>query len=284
MKSTPLIRWAGSKRQLVPLLSSCWPGDNYRYIEPFMGSACLFFAISPRKAILSDSNIELTNTFDQIRKHPERIYQALKRIPRDSESYYILRAKEVGSLNRFDRATRFLFLNRFCFNGLYRTNLKGQFNVPFSGSKTGDFPSWENFSSAAYMLRNVDLKCGDFSTIVSNEVKANDFVYLDPPYAVKNSKIFNQYGPQTFGLKDLERLKEVLHKIDSANARFLLSYANCKEAQEMFKEWPMVKVEVQRNIAGFAKHRRRESEILISNFNCESLTKFKNDQLTTRDH
>lgn len=236
----------------------------------------MFFAISPPKALLSDLNGELIGAFDAVRQHPDAVYSSLIKMPRGSESYYSIRKQDPNSLNSIDRAARFLFLNRFCFNGLYRTNQKGEFNVPFASSKTGDFPSWKDFSLAASGLKNVDLRCGDFASILSKEIKSGDFVYLDPPYAVQNSRIFRQYGPQTFGLEDLERLRETLERIDSVGALFLLSYANCEEAKHFFHNWPTIEVEVQRNIAGFAKHRRRASEILVSNFDCVSLANRRN--------
>lgn len=241
-----------------------------------MGSACVFFAISPPRALLSDLNGELVGAFLAVRQQPEAVYTSLLSIPRGADSYYSIRKLDPNSLNPADRAARFLFLNRFCFNGLYRTNQKGEFNVPFASSKTGDFPPWEEFLLAASKLKNVDLRCGDFASIVTNEVKKGDFVYLDPPYAVQNERIFSQYGPQTFGLGDLERLRETLDRIDSSGALFLLSYANSEEAKSLFKNWPAIEVEVQRNIAGFAKHRRRASEILVSNFDCDSLISRRN--------
>jgi DNA adenine methylase len=276
IKPKSFIRWAGSKRQLVPLLSSCWPGDDYRYIEPFMGSACVFFSISPPRALLSDLNAELIGMFESVRQAPEAVYSSLLSIPMGAESYYTIRKMDPNLLIPTDRAARFLFLNRFCFNGLYRTNLKGEFNVPFASSRTGGYPSWDEFSLASNRLKNVDIRCGDFASILASEVKDGDFVYLDPPYAVQNTRIFSQYGPQTFGLNDLERLRETLIKIDSSGALFLLSYADCDEAKHFFRDWPTTNVEVQRNIAGFAKHRRRAAEILVSNFDCESLAEQRN--------
>jgi DNA adenine methylase len=271
-KPKPFIRWAGSKRQLVPLLSSCWPGENYRYVEPFMGSACVFFEISPAKALLSDLNDDLILTFDMVRKFPEKTYSAITELPRGSECYYKIRDLDPDDLEPIRRAARFLYLNRFCFNGLYRTNMKGKFNVPYASSKTGNFPSWEDFSHAAKSLESVDLRCGDFASVLSKEVKSGDFVYLDPPYAVRNKRIFNQYGPDTFGLNDLERLSENLEMINSSGALFLLSYANCEEAKFLFRQWSTIEVEVQRNIAGFARHRGRASELLMSNFDISHLT------------
>lgn len=277
MKVKPFIRWAGSKRKLVPVLTSFWPGNDYRYIEPFMGSACLFFSILPSRAILSDINKELVDTFNEVRKDPIALYSSIIRIPRGPESYYHLRKQSPNSLNPINRAARFIFLNRFCFNGLYRTNLNGAFNVPFAKSKTGDFPSEEEFINVANSLKNVELKCGDFESIISNEIQKGDFIYLDPPYAVKNTRIFRQYDPQTFGLDDLERLRNILIKIDQIGAFFLLSYANCEEAKHYFCTWPSREVEVHRNIAGFSKHRRNASEILVSNFDGKFLMKVKHE-------
>lgn len=243
-----------------------------------MGSACVFFSISPTRALLSDINAELVGMFEAVRQTPEAVYASLLSIPVGAESYYIIRKIDPNSLASTDRAARFIFLNRYCFNGLYRTNLKGEFNVPYASSKTGGLPTWDAFVLAANMLKNVDIKCGDFASILANEVKADDFIYLDPPYAVQNERIFSQYGPQTFGLNDLERLRDTLIQIDSIGAKFLLSYANSQEAKLYFRDWHNTTVEVQRNIAGFAKHRRRASEVLVSNFDCESLANFRNDQ------
>lgn len=241
-----------------------------------MGSACVFFSISPTRALLSDLNAELVSTFDAVRKHPDQIYSSLIGMPKGADSYYTIRKQNPNSLNIIERAVRFIYLNRFCFNGIYRTNLRGEFNVPFASSKTGDFPSWDEFFRSAQRLRNVDLRCGDFASIVSSEVGKGDFIYLDPPYAVKNSRVFRQYGPATFGLDDLGRLREVLETINSTGALFLLSYANCEEAKQLSRDWNSINVEVQRNVAGFAKHRRRAAELLISNFVCNPLKNSKN--------
>lgn len=241
-----------------------------------MGSACVFFSISPQRALLSDMNAELVGAFNAVRHDPAAVYSSLLSIPIGAESYYRIRKMDPISLNPTDRAARFLFLNRFCFNGLYRTNQKGEFNVPFASSKTGGFPSWDEFALAASRLKNAEIRCGDFASLVDNEVKKGDFVYLDPPYAVQNKKIFRQYGPQTFGLEDLDRLRNTLKRIDSRGALFLLSYANCDEAKDYFSDWSAIDVEVQRNIAGFARHRRMASEILVSNFECESLLSHRN--------
>lgn len=261
----PLLRWAGSKRKLLPKLLPYW-GEGYpRYLEPFAGSAALFYAISPPRAILSDINADLVETLTAVRDHPRAIYRRLVALPRGRRSYNRLRKMAPTSMESLDRAARFLFLNRFCFNGLYRTNVAGRFNVPYSPQGTGDIPSWKQFCASARHLRSATIFHGDFAKVLASTVRAGDFVYLDPPYAVANRRIFRQYGPQTFGLCDLERLVGCLHCIDAIGAKFVLSYAYCSEAVFMFKNWPCRKLFTQRNISGFAKHRRTAAEILVTN-------------------
>jgi DNA adenine methylase len=230
-----------------------------------MGSASLFFSLCPSRALLSDLNQELVETFTTVRDHPRAVYNRLTAIPVGKESYNELRAKSSTGMNARDRAARFIFLNRFCFNGIYRTNMAGNFNVPFSSTKTGQLPDWGNFYAAAKALRNADIRCADFETIVTEETERGDFVYLDPPYAVSNRRIFRQYGPQVFGTNDLERLADALTVIDKKGIHFVVTYAMSQEALQAFRGWHVKRVFTQRNVSGFAKHRRRAVELIITN-------------------
>jgi DNA adenine methylase len=264
-KITPFLRWAGSKRRLLPKLSAYWSGDSERYVEPFVGSAALFFAIQPPQAVLSDINSDLIEAFALIRDDAAAVYERLIELPLGRKSYYALRAKNPVILSPLDRAARFIFLNRFCFNGLYRTNSQGAFNVPYARAKTGGLPSWQQLQACSALLANVALCHGDFEEILLTRVKPKDFVYLDPPYAVQNRRVFRQYGPNTFGITDLKRLSAVLDEIHSRGAYFVLSYAWCREANQTFSKWPARRVYTQRNIAGFVRHRRRAAELIVSN-------------------
>ena len=261
----PFLRWAGSKRQQLPKLMSKWlPGR--RYVEPFMGSACLYFALSPEMAVLGDMNSDLIETFICIRDRPQEVYDHTVAIPNNKETYYAWRLKSPKALNSVQRAARFLYLNRYCFNGLYRTNLRGQFNVPYAPNKTGSLLPWESFQKCSKMLARATLRCADFEQLICEEVEPNDFIYLDPPFAVGNRRIFRQYGPDTFGLLDLERLAQLLVGIDYVGAKFVLSYADSPEVRTLFSEWSIAHTYVQRNIAGFSRHRRKTRELIISNF------------------
>jgi DNA adenine methylase len=229
-----------------------------------MGSAALFFAIEPAAAVLSDINSSLVETLCAVRDHPRAVCNRLHRLPQGKEAYYRIREEDATQLSSLDRAARFVYLNRFCFNGLYRTNLKGKFNVPYAASKTGQLPSQEVLFKAAKILSCAQITTNDFDETLKT-VQPGDFVYMDPPYAVQNSKIFRQYGPDCFGTDDLARLASALPDIDSCGATFLVSYAMCQEALEAFDGWHIQRVQTQRSVAGFSRHRREAIEILVSN-------------------
>jgi DNA adenine methylase len=175
-----------------------------------------------------------------------------------------MRREDPNALPRIDAAARFIFLNRFCFNGLFRTDSAGRFNVPYGGSKVGHLPSVAELRRAARALKSARLVRGDFERVLEH-AKAGDFVYLDPPFAVENRRVFRQYGPQTFGLNDLARLAEALVELDHRGAAFVVSYAYCSEALDAFAQWNKRKLFVNRNIAGFRRFRRRAAELIVTN-------------------
>lgn len=260
----PPIRWAGSKRKLLADLEGYWRGHT-RYIEAFAGSACLFFRIRPDVGLLNDTNKELIHALSMMRLAPRLLHEQLSEMAPDPKVYYRLRQKQPDKFDPIDRAVRFFYLNRYCFNGIYRTNLKGEFNVPYAGSKTGNFPSLTEWLSAAKELEKAELHCEDFDIFVRSNAKAGDFVYMDPPYAVSNRRVFYQYSAQTFGLEDLRRLQELMHHLDSIGATFVVSYADSPEAELIGMGWNIAKKAVQRNVAGFAERRKIDSEVVISN-------------------
>lgn len=163
-----------------------------------------------------------------------------------------------------EQAARFFALNRACFNGLYRTNRDGDFNVPY-GRKTGTLPPSSMFYRASVALRGAKLKAGDFSQTLRS-VRAEDFVYLDPPYVYSDRKDRGEYGVGCFGLGDLDRLFQCLIDLDARNAYFLLSYLESDEILERAAGWHIHSVPVKRQISGFAKFRRCVNEVLISNY------------------
>lgn len=267
--SKPFLRWAGSKRQLVPKLLQFLQPSRDRYIEPFMGSACLYFAAQPKGAVLSDLNVELVNTFRVVRDRPRELAARLHRLPQGKRAYYRIRATQPANLSSLSRAARFLYLNRFCFNGLYRTNRAGQFNVPFGGDRVGQLAPESLLYDAAELLKSATLRAGDFETILYDSVEAGDFVYLDPPYSVKGRRVFREYGPSSFGRDDIQRLVKAVRMIDERGADFVLSYALSRALVKTLGQWNIYQVDTRRNIAGFTGSRRTVTELIVTNVDCK---------------
>ncbi len=260
----PFLRWAGSKRKQIPRLREFWSANYDRYVEPFAGSACFFFSLCPKKALLADKNADLIETFQLVRDDPNRVYDRVVAIPRTKERYYFERALNPAKLTPIQRAARFIYLNRNCFNGIYRTNLSGQFNVPFASSKVGAFITRDEFIETSKSLQCATLRSWDFGTTL-RYVHDGDFVYLDPPYAVESRRVFREYGERPFCANDLSRLEEHLVKINQRGAAFVVSYADCREARSLAVNWNSCRMRVRRHIAGFADARRTAYELLISN-------------------
>jgi DNA adenine methylase len=257
------LRWAGSKKQLLPVLEQYWTSGFSRYIEPFAGSSCLFFHLEPQSAILGDVNTELIGAMRAIRLDAPRVIECLRRIPKGKRSYYKARRAMPAQLGVFEAAARFLYLNSLCFNGLYRTNGDGQFNVPYCPPGHKTVPE-SLLLEASKHLRRATLVQGDFEDTVVDATDG-DFVYLDPPYAVSRRRVFSQYGPTLFGARDLLRLRRALRRLDRRGAKFVVSYADCSEARETFRTWTVQRVRTRRNIAGFTGDRRGSYELLATN-------------------
>lgn len=267
--SKPFIRWAGSKRQSLTHLRPYWSSAFGRYVEPFAGSACLFFDLNPAEAILADINAELITTYSAIKRNVFRVIEALRRLKKGEKAYYQMRRLSPQMLNEFDLAARFLYLNARCFNGLYRTNLKGEFNVPYRppGYEAIDE---ERLVAAAQALIKVSLYQSDFEETL-NLVQAGDFVYLDPPYALDGRRVFSQYGPSSFSTSDLRRLGMCLQLISDRGASFVITYGDSPEARRLMRPWKPRRIWTRRNIAGFACNRRGSYELLASNIKLEQL-------------
>lgn len=258
------IRWAGSKKALLPILSQYWNANPSRYIEPFCGSACFFFAVDPPEAILGDLNAELITALRTLRYQPDRVTECLSRHSISATTYYRLRALDPWQMSEVELAARFLYLNRCCFNGIYRTNRAGRFNVPYGPPKSATAFDFETLVAAAQKLKQATLLQADFEETLC-KAEAGDFAYLDPPYAVASRRVFNEYHPKSFSHKDLKRLRSLLENLDRRGVAFVISYADSAEGRELVKGWNKRRVRTKRNIAGFAGARRTAYEVLGSN-------------------
>jgi len=260
----PFLRWAGSKRQILPTLSQYWNTRFDRYVEPFAGSACLFFHLAPRKALLGDINQELIRAYRSVRSRHREISRLLRTMRKGKRRYYKLRSLRPDRLSSEKRAARFIYLNRFCFNGIYRTNGNGYFNVPYGGDGSGSIPSPEMLLRAASLLRRATLVCGDFEKVL-DRVQRGDFVYMDPPFVVSNRRVFKEYDSGVFGRDDVVRLRRRLIELTAMQVPFVVSYIQSKEGEYLSRGFNVSRVTVRRNVSGFAYRRRKCRELLISN-------------------
>jgi len=262
--SEPFLRWAGSKRQLLPILDEYWSPKHRRYVEPFAGSACFFFHLRPHRALLGDINTELIATFQQVRNQVSDVIAELRHLRKGKREYLALRALRPESLNPAARAARFIYLNRYCFNGLFRTNEAGDFNVPYGGRRTGSIPSEAKLRECSLQLVGADLTATSFE-ITLRKTKKGDFVYLDPPYSVAAKRVFRQYDAMAFDAAKIELLRFWLHKLATKSVQFLATYADSHEGRYLAEGFNVRRARVRRNIAGFVAKRRHAYELLISN-------------------
>ena len=257
----PLIRWAGSKKQILDHLTPFAAGAS-RYIEPFAGSACLFFRLRPRRAILGDLNGELISTYRALKQNAEEIHVRLMQLRNSREEYLELRSIDPMTLDLVSGAARFLYLNRFCFNGLYRTNLSGKFNVPYGGHKSGTLPSREHLLATSRLLRRATLIRGRFQRTLAR-ARPGDFVYMDPPFSVEAKRTFKEYSQYGFSADDLVALRQAMEQMADRKIAFLVSYAECAESEYLATGFKVRKLAVKRHIAGSFANRVTSSEVLI---------------------
>jgi len=258
------LRWAGSKAKLIPQIKALIEGEYERYIEPFVGSGRLFFNLEPENAIISDVNEDLIETYQEIADNYRVVEGLLATYPVEKEFYYKLRATSPKKLTTTEIAARFIYLNRYCFNGLYRTNLKGEFNVPFAPLRTGNLPNLTEWEAISEQLQKTTICCADFQETIEKAGK-NDLIYLDPPYLSSEKRIFSEYNPKCFSRNDLDRLEDQILQVDGSGAKFILSYLDEPLVVKKFEHWRQINVTAQRNIAGFTNKRKLAKELLITN-------------------
>jgi DNA adenine methylase len=248
---------------MLSILRQYWVPTEGRYIEPFAGSACLFFSVEPKEAILGDLNQDLIRALRNLRDAPDAVFKFMELVPTDEVSYYLLRSQNPDGMIGAMAAARFFVLNRLCFNGLYRTNRLGAFNVPYGRHKSIRM-DYDLLRKASELLARATLMNCDFETTLQS-ARAGDFVFMDPPYVTSSNSSFSEYLPNSFANADLPRLREQLIDLDRRGVSFAITYLNCPEAREMFERWNPKSWMARRNIAGFTAHRRMTEELLATN-------------------
>ena len=265
-KAKPFLKWAGGKTRLLPVLRTFLARQTFhRYYEPFLGGAALFFDTVPKTSVLNDRNPELIFCYEIVRDHPTELFSMLKRMPVNEKEFYRIRSLDPESLPPEERAARFIYLNKTCYNGLYRVNRKGEFNTPYGGNDKVSLADEDNLHRASKILRNVRLMSDDYSSAVK-DADEDDFVYLDPPYLpVGKYADFKRYTKETFFEDDHRKLAETFRELSDRGCLVLLSNSYHDKIAELYSGFHKEEVEMPRFINCKGEGRGKVRELLVSN-------------------
>ena len=262
----PFLKWAGGKSRLLPTLRRYIPAPIGRYIEPFLGGGALFLDTAPVAGLLGDSNPELIGCYEVVRDSSEALINELAKFTISESEYYRIRSLAPDDLSRIQRAARFIYLNKTCYNGVYRVNKNGQFNTPFGKYAKAKLVDPANLLSVSRVLRGASLICGDYSAIAQH-AQRGDFVYFDPPYLpVSKFSDFKRYTKEFFYEEDHERLAGVFAALAARGCFVLLSNSFHEKISALYSGFHQEKVWVPRFVNSKGTGRGNVAELLISNF------------------
>jgi DNA adenine methylase len=272
----PFVKWAGGKRQLMSELKKNFPTKFGTYLEPFLGGGAVMFDLLAKQPNLkcnaSDLNSDLVLAYVTIRDRLEKLIESLedhsKNYHKDSTGYYY-EVRNQEPKNQIEKVSRLLFLNKTCFNGLYRVNSKGKFNVPLGRYTNPNIVNKENLQAVSKILQSEKIKisCRDFSSIIK-DAKKEDFVYFDPPYQpVSDTANFTSYTHRDFTEDDLERLADLANRLNSKGCNVMLSNSNSKTVKKLFSSgWRIREIKANRAINSNSQKRTGHKEIIIKNY------------------
>jgi DNA adenine methylase len=267
-RTRPFLKWAGGKTQLLADLVRHVPESYNRYIEPFVGGGALFFHLRPLCAILSDSNAELINCYTVVRDHVYDLIEALNHYHNEEGFYYEIRAQNPVELDKIRRAARLVFLNHTCFNGLYRVNKKGQFNVPFGKYKNPTICDESALLAAHHALQCAELLHNDYSDTLHQFAGRGDFIFLDPPYyPVGGHADFKRYTQKFFYEADHIVLRDTFRRYAQRGCHMLLTNSNVPFVKELYADFEQIVVDTKRNISSDAGTRTGQDLIVIATAN-----------------
>ena len=272
IKAKPFIKWAGGKRQLLSEIKMRMPCEYNRYIEPFVGGGSVCFELQPREAIINDINLALINAYKVIRDYPIELMRQIDEydqgvVNKKKEYYYWLREQYNDKLMKCEYdiklAAMLICINKHCFNGLYRVNGKGLFNVPYNNSISLSY-SHDNIVAVSKQLKHIDISTGDFE-VTCKRAKTGDFVFIDSPYAPLNPDSFDSYTKEGFDIESHKRLANVFKELDSKGCFCMLTNHNTKFINKLYSGYRQEVISVKRTINADALHRFGE-EIIITNY------------------
>ncbi|MFW9895267.1 MAG: DNA adenine methylase [Candidatus Thorarchaeota archaeon] len=267
----PFLKWAGGKRQLISQMNKYFPKNINKYIEPFVGGGAVLFYLKPETSVIIDVNEELINCYKIIKNNVKELIKLLKTHKNEKNYYYKIRAldrdkEKYNKLSNVEKASRLIYLNRCCYNGLYRVNSKGEFNVPFGKYKDPNFCDEENLFAASKVLKNVKIIHGSFE-ICLDYARKGDFIYFDPPYhPISKTSSFTSYTKENFGKDSQQKLFEVFKILDDRGCKLMLSNSDNEYIQNLYKDFKIIILGARRAINCNAERRGNINVLLILNY------------------
>lgn len=259
----PILKWAGGKTQMLGDLLPKVPSSYGRYIEPFFGGGAMFFALQPEQAVIADSNPELINLYRQVANHVDDVICQLKKYENTQEMFYAVRGQDWTMLPEAEAAARTIFLNKTCFNGLYRVNKKGQFNVPFGKYKNPKICDEEGLKAASAALKKAEIVCGDYLLVLEHYAQPGDFVFLDPPYLpISEYSDFKRYTKEQFYEEDHVELAKMVKTLHERGCHVILTNSNHPLVHELYAPFTIDVIQTKRHISCNGSTRKGEDVIV----------------------
>ena len=263
----PFLKWAGGKGRLIGKLQKFFPDSYNRYFEPFVGGGAIFFYLNPEKAIINDLNQELINLYEKIRDQPEELMIKLDELqPKVDSKGFFLETRAKVPRNKLDLAVRTIYLNRTCYNGMYRVNSSGEFNVPFGDMGNPRLYEKKNILACSKALQRTTILTGDYKKLI-RRIRKNDFVYLDPPYVpLSDTAHFTSYTSEKFGEEQQEELLEFCKKVGKKGALFLLSNSENEFTKKLYEAFNCKTIKAARSVAARSSSRAPVNELVVTNY------------------
>ena len=263
VQAKPILKWAGGKTQMLGDLIPKVPTSYGRYIEPFFGGGAMFFALQPENAVVADSNPELINMYRQVADHVDDVINYLKEYENTSEMFYAVRSLEWTSLPKAEAAARTIFLNKTCFNGLYRVNKQGRFNVPFGKYKNPKICDEDGLRAASEVLKKAEILCGDYLLVLEHYAQPGDFVFLDPPYLPTSEySDFKRYTKEQFYEEDHVELAKMIMTLHERGCHVILTNSNHPLVHELYAPFTIDVIQTKRYISCNGSTRKGEDVIV----------------------
>ncbi len=265
-RALSFVKWAGSKAYVMDRILERMPQDYSTYYEPMAGSGTVFLSLKPERAVLSDVNAELMNCYAVIRDQLDELLDALASHENTKEYFLEVRAQDEAELEPVARAARTIFLNKTCFNGLYRVNARGRFNVPFGNIGWANFRDEEALRRINGLLQRAELSCCDYEQSLARAGRG-DLIYLDPPYLSPGPRptIFYAYQPTAFGLDEHRRLAEIFRQLDRRGCHVVLSNSDVPQIRELYQGYPTQVISTRRPMNCVASRRAGWKEVVVHN-------------------